>query len=330
MKKIEVKKAIKFGYPSEVPIKTEDVLGTAFDKYGDALREIFKRYPDDFLFLNHRGPKDWRPSRPGEDEFGCVWKEGLVAEHPIYDWECLDSYKMPGPHAEGRFDIVKGILYVPIDIYCIGSISHGLFLRLSYMREFENLMGDFYQEKDRLHELIDRLTNFYLGIVEEWGKIGVDCLFFGDDIATKSSLMISPASFREFLKIPYTKIFDMAHKCGMEVFFHTCGNFTDLIDDLIECGADILNSVQADCMDIEKIGKRYRGKVCFCGGVGTLTSLRYGTPKDVEKEVIRAIETLGTEKGGYILCPDSSISPDMPLENIEALFKTAKEYRYNG
>ncbi len=335
MTKEEVKKAIHFGKPERVPLKTEDFSPETFKKYGDKLWDLLKKYPSDFLIPVPDPPEGWKPKREGEDEYGCVWGhvEGqtgsLVKESPIKDWSDLKDYKFPDPHAPGRLEYIKKCLRVPIDFYMVGGMwGYDLFTRAPYLRGVERLLEDLYAEPEYVNELFDKLTEFYLGLVDEWFKVGADCILYSDELGLSNSLMLSPALFKSMLKGRYKDIFDFCHKKGMDVWFHTCGHIEPLIPDLIECGVDILHNVQDVCNDRVKIAKEYRGKVWFSTSPSGLKTLRNGTPEDVARETKWLIENLGTEDGGFIVCDESTIFPDIPFENIEAMFKTAKEYRY--
>jgi uroporphyrinogen-III decarboxylase len=60
------------------------------------------------------------------------------------------------------------------------------------------------------------------------------------------------------------------------------------------------------------------------GCISIQKTLPFGTPEDVKKEVEDLIENCGYN-GGLILCPSNYIQPDCPLENIAALYETARE-----
>ena len=119
----------------------------------------------------------------------------------------------------------------------------------------------------------------------------------------------------------------MHEKSKAKVHYHTCGTVVSIIDDLIEIGVDILNPVQVSAkgMDPAYLKKTYGDRLSFWGGIDTQKILPYGNVKDVEAEVERMIEIMGKD-GGYILGAVHNIQPDVPVENVLALFKHAREY----
>jgi uroporphyrinogen decarboxylase len=116
-----------------------------------------------------------------------------------------------------------------------------------------------------------------------------------------------------------------AIKPGLPVFYHSDGNPEAIIPDLIEIGVTILNPVQPECIDPAQIKKKYGEQLALWGCIGTQTTMPFGTPDDVRREVRQRIETAGYD-GGLVLGPTHSLEPDVPWENIVALYEAIEEY----
>ncbi len=97
---------------------------------------------------------------------------------------------------------------------------------------------------------------------------------------------------------------------------------------LLDLGVDIINPVQPGPVDIEEAGRNYRGKVSFFGGLDTRRLLEKGNPQDVENEVAHVIRTLGIPEGGLVVGHCTSVHSGTPIENIEAMFRAVREYRW--
>jgi len=98
-----------------------------------------------------------------------------------------------------------------------------------------------------------------------------------------------------------------------------------VIPDLIEAGADVIHPIQALAKDMEprKLKESFGDRVAFCGGVDAQNLLVNGTPQEVREKVLELKEIFPT---GLIISPShEAILPDIPPENIEALFKAVKE-----
>jgi len=110
------------------------------------------------------------------------------------------------------------------------------------------------------------------------------------------------------------------------IVYHSCGNVTDLIDDLVEIGVDAINPVQVSAMpDTAKLKSRFGGKITFWGGIDTQRVLPFGSVGDVTVEVRRRIHDLAPG-GGFVLSAVHCIQPDVPPENILAMADAAKRY----
>ena len=111
------------------------------------------------------------------------------------------------------------------------------------------------------------------------------------------------------------------------VFYHTDGNIEPVIEDLIEIGVDVLNPVQRECMDILALKKQYGDRLSFWGGVGVQSTLPFGSPEDVRREVREIMEGAG-RGGGLVIAPGHVIEPDVPWENVEAFVAAVREYNH--
>ena len=157
----------------------------------------------------------------------------------------------------------------------------------------------------------------------------VDVLLASDDLGLQGGLMISPGAYRELIKPRHEKYFRLMHEMSpAKVLFHTCGSVVDIMDDLVEIGVDILNPVQVSAAGMEPpvLKEKWGDRLSFWGAIDTQRLLPHGSVADVQAEVERQIEHLG-RGGGYVLGAVHNIQPDVPLENLLAMFRHARAYR---
>ena len=115
-------------------------------------------------------------------------------------------------------------------------------------------------------------------------------------------------------------------KTKAKIFYHSCGNITDLLNDLIDIGVDIINPVQVSAIsDIKKIKKRFSKDLVFWGGIDSQHILPNGSVSDVKNEVSKRIMEMAYE-GGYVLASVHNIQPDVPPENIIAMAKASRKF----
>lgn len=151
-----------------------------------------------------------------------------------------------------------------------------------------------------------------------------------DDYGSQHGLLISAESYRKWFKPIQKRLIDLAHQAGVLVMHHDDGAIRPIIPDLIELGVDILNPIQHVCpgMDRAELKRDFGDRLCFHGGVDNQDVLPHGSVEDVRREVRDCMSTLGAG-GGYILAPCHNIQPVTPVENILAMYETArKEGKY--
>lgn len=155
----------------------------------------------------------------------------------------------------------------------------------------------------------------------------LDCYCIWEDFATQRGMLFSPELWRRFFKPRYARLFDIAKTAGKYVWFHSCGNITAVLPDLLDIGMDVWETVQLHTLPIapEKLKRDFGRHLTFFGGVNT-QRLPFMTPSEVTVAVERCIRLLG-KGGGYICGPDHHIKPDVPAENTLALFRAACEFR---
>lgn len=150
----------------------------------------------------------------------------------------------------------------------------------------------------------------------------MDAVFLADDWGTQRSLMISLEMWSSFYRKSYRRIVDEAHRLGLDIIFHSCGNVEEIIPDLIDIGLDVLNPLQPGAMNLPRVARNFGGQVSFFGGIDDQSLLIKGTPEQIKEEARRTVDTLGRPYGNaFIIAPANVMAPDVPLENIEALME---------
>ncbi|MDR2618155.1 MAG: hypothetical protein LBC62_04710, partial [Treponema sp.] len=190
------------------------------------------------------------------------------------------------------------------DKYITTGIFMVLFERLHSLRGFENLMLDFYLEREKLEALADRIVEFDIGIIRNTARRfpgRVDGISFSDDWGTEQAAFISVGLFEEFFKPRYKKIFGACHEAGWHVWLHSCGKITALVPSLIETGVDVFNLLQPRVFGLEEFGKQFAGKTCFSTCADIQHTLPFKSQPEIEEEVKLLLQYWATPQGGFIL-----------------------------
>lgn len=201
-----------------------------------------------------------------------------------------------------------------------------------YLRGVENIMYDLALNQNIIEAIFERTVDFFLGYnkrIFEQAKGKIDIFFMGDDFGTQDGMMMSLDMWRKLIKPGFIKFIDLAHSFNIKVMHHTCGSVYELIPEFIDCGLDILQSLQpgAKNMDMVKIKSEYGKYISFQGGIDIQHTMPFGSPDDVRKEVRNRSGILGNG-GGYILCTAHNMLADVPVENVLALYDEAARYKF--
>lgn len=329
-KKEAIKKVLNFEEVRPVPYSIKFTV-EAKKVYSDFLGHEFDPVEDtgSYVVASHTN-NGWEEVKPGhfKDYFGVVWNKTEdktlgVVEEPIFKKPEFGDYLFPDPDKIPVYDFIKANNIKFPDHFHMVSIGFTLFERAWSLCGMVELMMWMITDKEFVHELLDKITDYNIKIIEKAAKLCVDCVHYGDDWGSQSGPMISPQMWREFIKPRFMKTCQAAKASGLLNSLHSCGNVKEFIPDMIECGVDVFDPFQPEAMDIWELGKAFKGKIAFWGGVSVQQTFPYGTKEEVVAEARELVEKMGKE-GGYILSPAHSLSGDVSGVNIKAFLDYAK------
>ena len=149
----------------------------------------------------------------------------------------------------------------------------------------------------------------------------------GDDYAYNVGTIISPRMFRKFIKPILSRFIETirTYQPDIKIMFHSDGLITSLLEDLIDIGIDVVHPLEPlPGTDFIEIKKQFGGRIAFLGAIDISHALP-GDKEDVSAEVQTRIRQLAPG-GGYILAPSNHIQADVPPENVEYLYKVARQF----
>jgi uroporphyrinogen decarboxylase len=342
MSRENVKKAIEFRKPDQLPRYMHWYSMELLDAHPEEIKRLMEEYPDDLLQLPTRFPTKRISSDLYYDEWGCLWRqtECGVGAHlqkaPLSSLENLEKFlqeTVPDVAASGLIPSemeIRRLREEFPDQFLIGQCWRTYYERMWMLVGMEELMVELHLHPERVGVLEHFLREYTLQLIERWGKAGVDAIYLADDWGSQASTLIAPSMWRKVFKAGYKQMFEKAHEYSMYTFFHSDGNIVPIIEDLIEIGLDVLNPLQSSAIDIEKAAGLFGGRICFMGGLDVQHMLTEGTPVEIRQYVTRTVGILGSFDGGYIICPDNTLMPETPIENIRAACQAAASYGSRG
>lgn len=301
------------------------------------IHELETLFPDDILswlgaWNNATEPIEENGRKRWFDEWGTGWiSDGLGWKSEIHPldggYHLMESHRFPDPYKLGRLDEDDEKLKERGNRYALAMVWFTVFEHIWLLRGFDNALMDPYLDSENFFRLQGKILDINLGMIDQWLERKVDGIFFSDDWGTQKNLLMKPDDWRKFYKPAYATMFQRVRDAGLHVWFHSCGNITAIVPDLIDVGVNVLNPVQPQALDVRQLARDFGGKLCFYGGVDVQGTLIHGTPDDVKREVHELVELFGSYDGGYIGGTSQSIMPETPLDNIIAMWEAFAEYR---
>ncbi len=280
--------------------KDEDLpAGTTFDNFGVAM--VPSGYYHFWGYLS--------PLRNAQ-------KISELENYPFDDvrkWDFSDLKKQAeNRHAEGKI---------------AGAVVGHMYETAWQIRGYEQFLMDVIDQPAWAECLLDRLMEQKMVKAEAYARAGADLISTGDDVANQENLMFSPDCWRKFMLKRWKKVWGKIKEINPEckIWYHSDGNISAIIGELIEAGVDILNPLQPECLDLDAVHKRYGNRLVFDGCIGTQSTMPFGKPDDVRARVKEVIDKYG-RNGGLIVSPTHTLEPEVPLENIDMFFAACNKY----
>ncbi len=329
-----------FGDPGPIVDRMQQLVAMderILERLGADLRAFSQGAPDRSAEADLNGGR-WR------DEWGVIRRQPPGCHYYELDGSPLAGeidagtiarYPWPDPTDPG---ITRGLRETACRLRASGyavmyNARFNLVHTTQYLRGFEDWFYDLAGNQDLFRALFDAVAEVLFEVnhrtLAEVGDL-IDVVAFGDDIGQQDREVCSLAMYRKLIR-PYQErtVETIRAHTNAKIMYHTCGSVYRFIPDFIDIGIDALNPVQvrARNMDPAALKREFGGRIAFWGGIDTQRVLPHGTPDEVRAEVRRMFEILGPG-GGYLVASVHNIQPDVPPENVVAMFDAARECRY--
>ena len=200
-----------------------------------------------------------------------------------------------------------------------------------------DLMGDqalclsYYTQPALVRDILSTYSDMVLAVSEELlGRVRVDWLHMAEDMCWRKGMMVSPATFREFMMPHYRRLIGLYRARGARVFcVDSDGHLGQLIPLLIEAGANVVTPCEVMAgNDVVALRREHGHRVAFIGGLNKLAladepvSLVPGagrgrlTPQEaIEEELAYRLPPMRAS-GGYVPALDHRVVPQSSLESF--------------
>ena len=287
------------------------------------VEEIRQRYFADITMpadarIDAWGVARWHsPTGESHSVVGALGKAESIAEIEDFPW----------PEFKDNPALAVRVTELHEQGFAVKGTAGNIFEQSWYMFGLARTLMALYTDMDLVLRLFDRVTELCQESARRNAKAGVDILGLADDIADQRGMMMSPEMWRQVFKPRLASVIAAAREVrpDIPVFYHSCGNVTAVIDDLIEAGVTILNPIQPEAMDPFEVKRRYGKQITLWGTIGTQTVLPRFSPEEVRRTVKEYCSVLAAG-GGFVIGPSHAIKEDVPWSNIEAFYRAVEEF----
>jgi uroporphyrinogen decarboxylase len=252
---------------------------------------------------------------PGQDQI-LFFHDGKIKT-----WEDLEAFEMPDPTTEAYPKPLHEFVAVcrKHDFAAVAMSRCGIsatYLAMGFEHFFMSLIDD----PDLVEALMRRYAEWTEKLVPVLAKAGFDIIHTADDVAGKQGPLISPLMYRQRFWPYLRRIADAIKTSQMAWCFHSDGELSMVLDDIVDFGIDILNPIEPACMDIFELNERFKGKPVLSGNVD-IDLLSRGKPEQVEQAVIELLRRVAPG-GGYFLSSANSVASYTTVENVKVMCET--------
>ncbi len=282
------------------------------------------------------------------DEWGNTWEridptsKGEVIKGVLEEIGDLDGYEFPDYSRRENYEVVVKEREKCGDKWLIGGIPGFAFNIARKMRKLDQYLMDLVLERDRMHELHDRIDTMLADMIRNYAAAGVDSVMFPEDWGTQDQTLINPAMWREEFYPRFVKLCRLAHDSGIKIFMHSCGQIEAIVPGLIEAGIDLLQFDQPDLHGIDILaGHQEKGeksdgkKITFWCPVDIQKALQSGDEEHIRSKAREMLDKLWKGRGGFVAGyyeDNESIGLDEKWQNIasDEFDKCGVKNRYKG
>jgi uroporphyrinogen decarboxylase len=299
-----------------------DFLGHPVNSLQDKV-EFYRAAGYDYIKLSPLiNLKPEQEPNPDDDLDRSAW--GTEGSGVITRMEDFDSFAWPEITDEMFRDFEAIDQLLPDEMQVIGQYGD-IFTFTWELMGFERFSFALVEDPDLVTAVFNRVGEIVTELFRRMaGFPRVQGLFYSDDIAYQSGLMISPLTLRSHL-FPWMKeIGGFCREHGIPFVYHSDGKFWEVLDDLHELGVNALQPIEPLAWDIRELKDRYGDTFSLIGNVD-VDLLARGTTEAIRNTVDTLIEQVGPG-GGYCVGSGNTIPDYVPVQNFRAMIETVWQH----
>jgi uroporphyrinogen decarboxylase len=341
----EIEGYVPFETKFTPPVQEEFERQTGQKDQRDYFGLPFREVQLDYLWIEDKNTAQFMSYYDGEDlpegtyldEYGIAHAPGSLLHftrliHPLRNLKTIEeveAYPLPEAKIMARIPSLRSQVEAiqARGLAAVAFMEMTIFEPAWLMRSMDGLFMDMNDNPELAEAWLDRITNLRVKMARALAESGVDLLKLGDDIAMQTGPLMSPATWRRWFQPRLTKVIAAAREVtpDLPVYYHSDGAVEPFIEGLMEAGVTVLNPLQPECVEILAVKARYGDRLSFWGGLGTQSTMPWGSADEVRRVTKELLCTLG-KGGGFLIAPTHVLEPEVPWENITAFVETVQEH----
>lgn len=268
-----------------------------------------------------------------EHETGGYWD---FCDFPLIDAdaEAFESFPVPNPDdfdydrvLEHAKNIANNLNFA---LFTGGAGTPDIINSNGRIMGMEDVLCHLMLEYEPAVNFIKRRADFQLKMMErtiDKCKDYLDFIWYGEDLGTQHTPMISMDLYRKMLKPIHKDFIDLANSYNLPCIIHTCGSSSWVYNDFIEMGVAGVDTLQPEATNMSPryLKNTFGNKLSYRGCISTAGALAYGTTDDVIDEVKSTLNIM-MDGYGYHFAPTHAIQDNSPVENVIAMYQVAHNH----
>jgi hypothetical protein len=300
----------------------------AYKKLGmDAIIGItVPRSKDDFRIVDANNYRRADTGLSLEDALDDIEKRPGAAELEA-------AFDFDGEYVKFRKDLLRGRSACGSMVYMPAQWGAGAKLQWYDDYGYENFFIIVAAYPDHARKLMEmggatgRLKNLLVARAVREG-LYPHAILLGEDICSQQAPMISPEFLEEFYAPQLKKGLEPLLEAGCRPVWHSDGNVRPLVDMLIDCGIQGFQGFQIECGVTLEYMLEHRTKdgepLIIFGPMAVTSELPVLPPAEIKNRV-RQVIRLCEKDARLVLFTSNTINPDIPFENITAMYEAVLE-----
>jgi len=210
-------------------------------------------------------------------------------------------------------------------IYLMGSLFSGLWESASQSMGLANFAVTLRRNPDFVRKMVKYYEKIYLSTINATADAGMPAFVYSDDMGHKSGPQMPPRVLDEFFGPSLRRLCEEAHRRGIKIVVHSCGNVNLLLEMFADWGFDGVHSLEPTAgIDIADVKRRLGKRMCIFGNLDISHILSEGTREEVESAVKTMLKDVALD-GAFIMAMTNSHNA-VKVENTRWMIEYTHRY----